>query len=105
MVLTFKSSRRYEKILIEREPDGRQRVMRITQSDYNPRHWELREDRPSGGGKFGTFTAMRIQLSSRRFKCSPMGETIIATTKRGEIGRASLPSIQISRSVQRRSLA
>jgi hypothetical protein len=41
---------------VDREPDGRQRVARATQSDYNSRHWDLEVEHPSGEKFVGTFT-------------------------------------------------
>jgi hypothetical protein len=48
MVLTFRSTGVRERVIIDREPDGRQRVARAVQSDYNSRHWDLSLEHPSG---------------------------------------------------------
>jgi hypothetical protein len=62
MVLTFKSSRREELVMVHREPDGRQRVARATQSDYNPRHWEVELQHPSGQVWSGTATGNKAEV-------------------------------------------
>jgi hypothetical protein len=56
MVLTFRSTGVRERIIVDREPDGRQRVARAVQSDYNDRHWDLSLEHPSGEKFVGTFT-------------------------------------------------
>jgi hypothetical protein len=56
MPLTFRSTGKVEKVLIDRASDGRQRVCKATQSDYNERHWTLHYEVPSGRTKAGTFT-------------------------------------------------
>jgi hypothetical protein len=56
MVLTFRSTGVRERVIIDREPDGRQRVARAKQSDYNARHWEMTVEHPSGEKFVGTFT-------------------------------------------------
>jgi hypothetical protein len=55
MTLTFKSSRPEERVIIERDKTGRQRVCRAVQSDYNTKLWNLRLDHPSGETWSGTF--------------------------------------------------
>jgi len=55
MVLTFRSSRPAERVLIERGSDGTQRICRATQSDYNPKMWNLTLEHPSGMRWNGTF--------------------------------------------------
>jgi hypothetical protein len=62
MALTFKSSRREELVMIQREPDGRQRVARATMSDYNDRHWEVELQHPSGQSWSGVCTGSKIDV-------------------------------------------
>jgi hypothetical protein len=56
MVITWKSTGVRERVIIDREPDGRQRVARAKQSDYNTRHWDLSLEHPSGERFSGTLT-------------------------------------------------
>jgi hypothetical protein len=56
MVLTFKSSGKEERVVIEREPDGRQRVARATQSDHNKHFWNLKVEHPDGFTQNGTYS-------------------------------------------------
>jgi hypothetical protein len=56
MVITWKSTGYRERVVIDRTPDGRQRVARARQSDYNTRHWDLRLEHPSGESFDGTYT-------------------------------------------------
>jgi hypothetical protein len=56
MPITWKSTGVRQRVIIDREPDGRQRVARATQSDYNGRHWNLEVEHPSGEKFVGTFT-------------------------------------------------
>jgi hypothetical protein len=55
MVLTFKSSIPEQRVIIERDKTGRQRVCRATQSGFNARFWNLQLDHPSGETFRGTF--------------------------------------------------
>jgi hypothetical protein len=55
MVITFRSTGFEERIQIERQADGRQRVAKGRQSDYNPRHWDLELQHPSGQRWTDTF--------------------------------------------------
>ena len=55
MTLTFKSSMPEQRVIIERAPDGRQRVCRATQSDFNSKMWNWRLEHPSGEFWQGTF--------------------------------------------------
>jgi hypothetical protein len=55
MVLTFRSSTPEERVIIERSKDGSQRVCRATQTDYNPKMWNLSLEHPSGTRWNGTF--------------------------------------------------
>jgi hypothetical protein len=56
MVITWKSTGVRERVIIDREPDGRQRVAKAKQSDYNNRHWDLSLEHPSGERFVGTLT-------------------------------------------------
>jgi hypothetical protein len=55
MVLTFRSSVPETRVVIERSPDGRQRIGRAIQSGHSQRHWDLRVEHPSGKQFTGTF--------------------------------------------------
>jgi hypothetical protein len=55
MALTFKSTGQEVKVLIDREPSGRQRIARATQSEHNARFWNLTVEHPSGEKWPGTF--------------------------------------------------
>ena len=55
MALTFRSSQPETKVVIEREPDGRQRVARATKNDGSTRHWDLRVEHPNGQSWGATF--------------------------------------------------
>jgi hypothetical protein len=55
MVLTFKSTSPETKIVIDRAPDGRQRVGRATQSAHNPKWWEIKIEHPSGSIQRATY--------------------------------------------------
>ena len=48
--------------MIEREPDGRQRVAKAIQSDYNPRHWEVSLEHPSGQQWSGVCTGNKAEV-------------------------------------------
>jgi hypothetical protein len=55
MTLTFRSTAPETRVVIEREPDGRQRVARATRNPAATRHWDLRVEHPSGENWSGTF--------------------------------------------------
>jgi hypothetical protein len=55
MPLTYKSTTPETLIVIDRQPDGRQRVGRATQSDGNPKFWEISIEHPSGSVKRATW--------------------------------------------------
>src|SRR5689334_2217907 len=55
MVLTFKSSSPEQRVVIERAPDGRQRVARATMSGHNRNHWNLRVEHPNGQSWNGSY--------------------------------------------------
>jgi hypothetical protein len=53
--MTFRSSIPEQRVIIERDPTGRQRVCRATQTDYNPKMSTLRLEHPSDETFSGTF--------------------------------------------------
>ena len=55
MALTFKSTSQETKIVIDRAPDGRQRVGRAVQSTHNPEFWNLTVEHPNGQKWPGSF--------------------------------------------------
>jgi hypothetical protein len=61
MVLTFKSTGLETLIVIDREPDGRQRVGRATQSAHNPRMWDIRIEHPSGSVTPATYHGTKYE--------------------------------------------
>jgi hypothetical protein len=48
MALTYRSSTPEQKLVIDRAPDGRQRVGRAVASEHNPRFWNITIENPSG---------------------------------------------------------
>jgi hypothetical protein len=55
MVLTFRSTGQEVKVVIDRQPDGRQRVGRAVQSEGNPKWWNLSIEHPSGFRQKATY--------------------------------------------------
>ena len=55
MALTFKSSSQETKVVIDREPSGRQRIGRAVQSEHNDQLWRLEVEHPNGKRWPGTF--------------------------------------------------
>src|SRR6266513_4378319 len=55
MSLNFKSSGCETRVVIEREPDGRQRVARAVQSAHSRLNWDLRVEHPDGWCNVGSY--------------------------------------------------
>jgi hypothetical protein len=62
MPLTFKSTSHEELIMIHCEPDGRRRVAKAIQSDYNKRHWTVSLEHPSGQQWSGVCTGNKAEI-------------------------------------------
>jgi hypothetical protein len=60
VALTFKSTGQEVLLVVDRQPDGRQRVGRAVQSEHNAKWWDIKIEHPSGtvtratyhGGKY-----------------------------------------------------
>jgi hypothetical protein len=55
MALTFKSTGQETLVVIDRAPDGRQRVGRAIQSEHNAKFWDIRIEHPNGNVQRGTY--------------------------------------------------
>lgn len=62
MVLTFRSSRSEERVVIERDDNGRQRVARATQSEHNRNHWTLIVEHPNGSSWNASYCGDGLQV-------------------------------------------
>jgi predicted alpha/beta-hydrolase family hydrolase len=65
MAITFRSSRQAERVLIEREGNGTQRVAKATQSEHNDHVWKLRLEHPAGSSWDDTFTGNGTEVMVR----------------------------------------
>jgi hypothetical protein len=63
MVLTYKSSTPETRVVIEREPNGRQRVARATKDQSAARQWNLRVEHPNGRNWDGTFSGPSAEVT------------------------------------------
>jgi hypothetical protein len=61
MALTFKSTGQETLVVIDRQPDGRQRVARAIQSEHNARFWSLTVEHPSGTVQKGTYSGTKYE--------------------------------------------
>jgi hypothetical protein len=48
-------------LIVDREPDGRQRVARAVQAEYNSRFWNLTVEHPSGSVTKGTYSGTKYE--------------------------------------------
>jgi hypothetical protein len=61
MALTFRSTGQETKIVIDRAPDGRQRVGRAVQSAHNEKFWNITIENPSGDNTPATFCGTGLE--------------------------------------------
>jgi len=105
--MTFRSSIPEQRVIIERDPTGRQRVCRATQTDYNPKMWTLRLEHPSGETFSGTFHgdggSVNVALAQLLVeKNGTMPKTKRAATNRARpTGTATSPSMISAKTLAR----
>ncbi len=63
MTLTFRTSTPEQRVVIEREPDGRQRVATATRNSGSHEHWDLKVTHPSGQNWNGTFNGSGVNVT------------------------------------------
>jgi hypothetical protein len=63
MPLTYRSSTPETRIIIERQPDGRQRVARAVKNPSSDRLWDLSVEHPIGPALSGTFNGASAEVN------------------------------------------